>query len=79
MADHNEVDASLRTAPVVIATFDLMRDGSTRNVKILQRSGNLSLDNSVQRAILDASPFPPIPAGFEHDFARVEFWFELKR
>jgi len=58
--------------------FDLMRDGSTRNVKILQRSGNLSLDNSVQRAILDASPFAD-SRGFEHDFARVEFWFELKR
>ena len=74
-----DVDAQLRDAPVVIATFELLRNGSIRNLQVLQRSGNLSLDNSVQRAILDAGPFPPIPPGFEKDFARVEFWFELKR
>ena len=38
-----------------------------------------ALDYSVQRAILEASPFPPIPAGFDKDSARVEFTFELKR
>jgi|GraSoiStandDraft_32_1057276.scaffolds.fasta_scaffold15350_3 protein TonB len=74
-----DVDARIQTAPTVIATFDLMRDGSIRNVQILQRSGIPSLDFSVQRAILEASPFPPIPPGFDRDYAKVEFWFELKR
>jgi TonB family protein len=74
-----DVDASINTAPTVIATFDLYRDGSARNVKILQRSGVPTLDFSVQRAILEASPFPPIPPGFDKDSAKVEFWFELKR
>jgi len=74
-----DVDPSLQTAPTVIATFDLMRDGSIKNVVILQKSGNYSLDNSVQRAVLEASPFPPIPPGYEKDSAKVEFWFELKR
>jgi protein TonB len=74
-----DVDATINTAPTVIATFDLMRDGTARNVKILQKSGVPSLDFSVERAILEASPFPPIPPGFERDSARVEFWFELKR
>ena len=54
----------LQTAPIVIATFDLMRDGSVRNLRIVQQSGISALDYSVQRAILEASPFPPIPAGF---------------
>jgi outer membrane biosynthesis protein TonB len=45
----------------------------------VQQSGISALDYSVQRAILEASPFPPIPAGFDKDSARVEFTFELKR
>ncbi|MEQ1886767.1 MAG: TonB family protein [Bryobacteraceae bacterium] len=75
----NDVDARLQSAPTVIATFDLMRDGTIRNVKVLQQSGVSTLDYSVQRAIMEASPFPPIPPGFDRDSARVEFWFELKR
>jgi TonB family protein len=75
----NDVDARVQTAPVVIASFDLMRDGSIRNLRVVQQSGISALDYSVQRAILEASPFPPIPATFERDSAKVEFTFELKR
>ena len=74
-----DVDAHVQTAPVVIASFDLMRDGSIRNPRIIQRSGISALDYSAQRAILEASPFPPIPPGFDKDSAHVEFTFELKR
>jgi len=74
-----DVDPRITNAPTVIATFELLRNGSVRNVQILQRSGIASLDYSVQRAILEASPFPPIPPGFEKDSAKIEFWFELKR
>ncbi|MEQ1948271.1 MAG: TonB family protein [Bryobacteraceae bacterium] len=75
----NDVDARVQSAPTIIATFDLMRDGTIRNVKVLQQSGVSTLDYSVQRAIMEASPFPPIPPGFDRDSAKVEFWFELKR
>jgi protein TonB len=74
-----DVDAKLQTAPTVIATFELQRDGSVKNFQILQRSGIPALDYSVQRAVLEATPFPPIPQGYERDSAKVEFWFELKR
>jgi TonB family protein len=74
----NDVDAKYQTAPTVIATFDLMRDGSIRNLQISQTSGIQSLDLSVRRAILD-SRFPPIPQEFDRDHATVEFSFELKR
>jgi len=76
----NDVDARYQSAPPVIATFDLMRDGSVKNLVILQGSGIPSLDNSVRRAIQDAT-LPPIPQGqgFDKDHARVEFTFELKR
>jgi protein TonB len=75
----SQVDPRLQTAPPVIVTFEILRDGSVRNVRLLQRSGNATLDYSAQRAILEAAPFPPLPRGFERDVAVVEFWFQLKR
>jgi protein TonB len=77
--DTGQVDARLQTAPTVMVTFEIQRDGSVRNVRFLQRSGHAALDFSAQRAIMDASPFPPLPAQFEREAARIEFWFELKR
>ena len=73
-----DVDPRLKTAPPVIVTFTILRDGSARDVRVAQRSGNAALDYSAQRAVLDASPFPPLPQGFEHSQAHVEFRFELR-
>ena len=74
-----DVDPNVRTAPPVVATFEIMRDGSVRAVALLDNSGISSLDFSVQRAILDSNPFPSLPPGFDKDSAKVELWFELKR
>ncbi|MCS7315337.1 MAG: energy transducer TonB [Bryobacterales bacterium] len=77
--DTTDVDPRLTSAPPVIVIFDILRSGQVRNVAIVQSSGNRALDYSAQRAIYLASPFPPLPAGFERDEARVEIWFQLKR
>jgi len=69
----------LHTAPLVIVTFDIQRDGSVKNVQIVQRSGNTSLDYSTQRAVMDAAPFPPLPPGYERNEANVELRFHLQR
>lgn len=74
-----DVDASIRTAPQVVVNFEIQRNGSIGAVRIVQQSGIASLDFSVRRAILEASPFPPLPQGFERNSATVEFVFELKR
>ena len=74
-----DVDASIRTAPQVVVNFEILRNGSIGAVRIVQQSGIASLDFSVRRAILEASPFPPLPQGFERNSATVEFVFELKR
>jgi TonB family protein len=74
-----DVDARIRTATPVIATFDLLRDGRIQNLQILQGSNIPALDFSVKRAILDVGQFPPLPPGFPKDNAKVEFTFELKR
>ncbi len=75
----NDVDQRIHSLPPAIVTFDLQRDGSVKNVRVVQSSGNSALDFSAQRAILDASPFPPLPGGYERNDANVEFWFELRR
>jgi protein TonB len=76
-----DLDPRLRTAPPVVATFTIRRDGSVApgSVKITQRSGNQSLDYSAQRAIMDAAPFQPLPPQFQRSEAEIEFWFELRR
>ncbi len=73
------IDGRIRSGPTVTARFDLMRDGSVRGLRIVQGSDIPPLDASVQRAIQDASPLPPLPAEFPHDQATFEFIFELKR
>lgn len=75
----DEVDPRIQTAPPVIVTFDILRNGQVRNVTILQGSGNRALDYSAQRAVYEASPFPQLPAGYERQEARIEIWFLLKR
>jgi len=75
----DEVDARLRTAPAVIVTFSIFRNGSTGDVRVEQSSGNRVLDNSALRAVYEASPFPPLPMGYERDQATIEIWFQLRR
>ena len=71
--------AGLHTAPIVIVTFDIMRDGSIRNAKVAQRSGNDALDYSALRAVTEAAPFPPLPAEYNRSEADVELRFQLQR
>ena len=75
----DEVDPRVQTAPTVVITFEILRNGTVRNLQFLQRSGNPTLDYSAMRAIQESSPFPELPAGFEESSAKIEFWFELKR
>lgn len=76
-----DIDPRIRSAPDVTITFSIQKDGSVPpgSVRISQRSGILPLDFSAQRAILDSSPFPPLPPGFPRDHAEVELSFELRR
>jgi periplasmic protein TonB len=70
-----------RSAAPVVVTFTIRRNGSTpeNSVKVRQTSGNQELDLSAQRAILEAAPFPPLPAQFSGSSVDVEFWFTLKQ
>jgi protein TonB len=72
-----ELDAGIRNR--VAVTFEILRNGSIRNVRVTQSSGNFAMDQSAQRAILMSSPLPELPREFERDSANVEFWFSLQQ
>jgi TonB family protein len=65
--------------PLVVVTFDILRDGSVKNPQINQRSGNSTLDYSALRAVMDAGQFPPLPSGYSGGSAHVELQFQLQR
>jgi periplasmic protein TonB len=68
-----------QSAPMAIITFDIQRDGSIRNAKVAQPSGNSTMDYSALRAVMDAAPFPPLPSEYDRNQASVELQFQLKR
>ncbi len=70
---------NLQTAPQVTVAFEILRNGSIRNLRIIKPSGNYALDNSIERAVTEASPFPELPTGFERNSANVEMNFQYKR
>lgn len=74
-----DVDPLVRSAKPATVNFDILRDGSVRNVRIVQSSGIPTLDFSARRAILEAAPLPPLPREFGRDSANVEFSFQLQR
>ena len=65
--------------PPVVVTFEIFKDGSVKNIKVIKSSGNFALDQSAQRAILASVPLPKLPAEYEHNSANLEFWFRLQK
>jgi protein TonB len=65
--------------PMAVITFDILRDGSVKNPKIAQGSGNSTLDYSALRAVMDAGPFPPLPPNYSGSSTSVELRFQLQR
>lgn len=75
----NRANVTSRPHAKAVLQFALQRDGSVQNMRVLQASGSYLLDNSAQRAILDASPMPPFPRGFNYNSVNVELTFELQQ
>jgi protein TonB len=73
------VDPRISFAPRLVATFDILRDGSVANIQITKSSGNPSVDTSAVRAIRDAAPMDRLPPGYAGSQVSVEFWFDFKR
>ena len=65
--------------PFATVSVDLFRNGTIRNAKLVEGSGNYQLDTSAVRAVTEAAPFPPLPAEYERDMVNVEFKFQIKQ
>jgi periplasmic protein TonB len=73
------VDPSVRAAPRVYVSFQILKDGRVVNAQVTASSGIFSLDNSALRAVFDSSPMPPLPADYPNPSVAVEFWFDFRR
>ena len=73
------VDPSIRVAPRVYVTFQILRDGRVVNPQLTASSGISSLDRSALRAVYDSSPMPPLPGDYPSSSVAVEFWFDFRR
>jgi len=73
------VDPSIQWAPRVVASFQVLRDGTVTDIQILRSSGNSSVDTSAVRAISNSSPMSPLPPEYSGSNVNVEFWFDFRR
>jgi protein TonB len=60
-------------------SFTILKDGTVKDAKIGKPSGNYTLDAAALRAVLEASPLPALPQGYDKDSAPVELWFQVKQ
>jgi protein TonB len=75
----SSIDPRIQNARIVTVRFAILRDGTAQQISVFESSGVGQLDNTALRAITDASPFPPLPAGFSGNSAEIEVYFKLRR
>ncbi len=62
-------------APKMIVRFTIERDGSIRDAAVELPSGNATFDRAALRAVLEASPLPPLPFGYNGTYLGVHLTF----
>lgn len=65
-------------AEPAIISFTITRDGTVRDVRVAQSSGNPAIDNSAWRAVLNSNPLPALPPQYTDSTAPAEFTFDLR-
>jgi TonB family protein len=73
----NGLDAHSQTSPAVVS-FHILRDGSIRDPKIVQSSGNLNIDNTALRAVYASNPLTALPPQISENDILAEFTFNLR-
>lgn len=74
-----QADPRVRAAPRAVVFFEILRDGSLRNIRLAQPSGNPSVDFSALRAVTNSNPVAPLPRDLGKNSVSTEIWFQLKR
>jgi TonB family protein len=75
----NTIDPSIRAGrrAKTVITFTINRDGSIKGIRVSESSGNRSMDDSAQRALLSIDRFPPLPTDYSGRYVDVIFDFDL--
>ncbi|MGB7844487.1 MAG: TonB family protein, partial [Candidatus Acidiferrum sp.] len=75
----NTIDPSVRAArkAKTTVTFTINRDGTLKNIRLSESSGNRSMDDSAQRALLSIDHFPALPPDYSGRYVDVTFDFDL--
>ncbi|MGH9395685.1 MAG: energy transducer TonB [Terriglobia bacterium] len=73
------INPQIMSARRVYIEFDILRDGTIRNVKITQSSGVPEVDRSAERAVLASSPLAALPPGYNASSVHVDFYFDFHR
>jgi len=75
----NTIDPGVRAAHSAHAAvqFTILKDGTVKDIRVSQTSGNLSMDNSGLRAILASNPMPALPPDYSGSYVQVLFDFDL--
>jgi TonB family protein len=60
-----------------VVEFTINRDGSVKGIRLLQTSGNSSMDTSGVRAIYGADHFDRLPSDYSGSYVLVTFDFDL--
>jgi TonB family protein len=69
--------SGLTQAVEVRVSFEIMRDGNVRGLRIDESSGVPMLDRSALRAVSDASPLPALPATMGAPYVPASIVFRL--
>jgi len=77
----NTIDAPVRTARAAhaIVTFTILRDGTLKNIRLAQSSGNRSMDDSGIRALSGIDKMPALPSDWRGQSVDVTFDFDLSQ
>ena len=75
----NTIDPAVRAARTAhaVVQFTIYKDGTVKDIRIQQASGNLSMDNSGLRAIMQSNPMPALPPDYPGSYVQVLFDFDL--
>jgi TonB family protein len=79
--DPLSIDPSVRSSQTLhtAISFSVARDGSIRNARVTETSGNRSWDNAGLRAIIASNPLPPLPNDYSGSNVDVTWDFPERR
>jgi len=75
----NTIDPAVRAARTAhaVVQFTIYKDGTVKDIRIQQTSGNNSMDNSGLRAVMQSNPMPALPPDYSGSYVQVVFDFDL--